>query len=657
MPKKLSLIFSVSIIFLNYGILFADTNQPKRDQQIDEAESAKQYETVVTADRVPVYLKNSPEVITVITAQEIEKLHPTSTAEILDNIAGISIESGTGSGFPKRSIVNLNGLPPNYTLVLLNGARLLSDHMHSGQNIEFIPPESIEKIEIIQTAASAQYGSDAMGGVINIITKKIKKKPESKLYTTYGMYKTYTTGMEVVAPINEKIDVAMFADYEQSEGQPILKPTHRIDNMGYSKLSLLNYFDMSITSKTRAELYLNLFENRMDFSGDKMFSRLIMPKGNFSVDISKNVQLTSSLDYSAWQAEQSNESNKLLQPQAYLTWFSLNRKNQLTAGADYRYNWFGRTGLDGIKTQGVFGVFAHDTFDLNENLFFSASLRFDKAEDITGVLSPKIALLYRPIEKIGIRGSVSRSFHAPTVMELYEEGYGHGGTAYRFGNEDLKPEYNTSFSLSFEFSPNERLQIFINGYLSLVDNFITMKYMGPWEEDPSLEAGQEPTKDVWQRENILEAQIYGVETSAQWHVTKWLNLQAGYSYNGNKDETTDKQLSFNPGQSASALTDIHYHIKNDFVVGAFVKFSAAFNRSAWNWQPAQGAPQDNEEGYSTDLTNYQMLNAGAECRYKNRYKIFLNVNNILGQDIEELDDSLTIIDGEPVFSGGLKMKF
>ena len=63
-------------------------------------------------------------------------------------------------------------LLPNYTLVMINGVPLLTDHMHTGQNIEMIPPESIERIEIMRGAASAQYGADAIGGIVNIITHK-----------------------------------------------------------------------------------------------------------------------------------------------------------------------------------------------------------------------------------------------------------------------------------------------------------------------------------------------------------------------------------------------------------------------------------------------------------------------------------------------------
>lgn len=167
-------------------------------------------EVVVTSSRNPKLLKKTPEVLHVITAKDIEQLNVSSTGEILEFLTGVNIESGTGSGYPKRSIVSLDGFPANYTLVMVDGIRLLTEHIHTGQNIDVVPPENIERIEVIKGAASAQYGSDAMGGIVNIITKKGSENTESSISFSAGSYETYHTTISVRTPLNEKLSISTF---------------------------------------------------------------------------------------------------------------------------------------------------------------------------------------------------------------------------------------------------------------------------------------------------------------------------------------------------------------------------------------------------------------------------------------------------------------
>ena len=92
-------------------------------------------------------------------------------------------------------------------------------------------------------------------------------------------------------------------------------------------------------------------------------------------------------------------------------------------------------------------------FDSRWNRKFSTliSARLDKTGSLPVVFSPKLSLLISPYERLRLRASAGRGFHAPSVQELYEEGYGHGGSAYRFGNPLLQPEYATSLNAGIEY--------------------------------------------------------------------------------------------------------------------------------------------------------------------------------------------------------------
>ncbi len=604
---------------------------------------------VVTADRRPAPLKDTAEIIMVVTREEIRRMNPASTGEILESVVGLNIESGTGSGYPKRSIISINGLPPQYVLVLLNGQKLLTDHIHSGQNVDLIPPESIERIEVIKTAASAQYGSDAIGGVVNIITKRDTAAPQAKVIGSYGSNRSVNTGMGVSTPVGKGVHVTLFADWDRSDGVDVLAPANRLNNMGYGKVSLLNNVELEFNRHLSADLYFNFFHNKMDWQDSEVHSRLIMPKADLHWNASEDWQVTGTVEYSSWEADLSTELNELLTPRLFATWIAWEGRNQLTFGGDYSYNWFQRTGIEDTMTQWGYGVFAHDALKLSDSWSFSASLRMDHVDGLTPVFSPKASVLYRPIKELGIRLAVGRGFHAPTVQELYEKAYGHGGTALRFGNPELEPETSTAFSLSFEATPLKGLELFANGYFHLLDNFIAPKYEGAWSEDP--------TKDMWVRTNILRAWIYGGEVSGKWTPLPWLKIQAGYSYGGNRDESKDKQLQFHPGHSVFGKVDFRWLFATHYRLNLFARVTHRNGRSAWNWKPAGGEAQDNEEGYVTDLANYTLLDAGAEVTLWSRYSVFVNVTNILGEDIEHLDDALTRIDGAPLYRVGVRGTF
>lgn len=638
----------VIIIFFTVFVITLSADE-KNEPDKSEAGNIVKMTMIVTADREPVYLKDSPEIVTVVTAEEIKRLQANSTTEVLEKTAGVFMETGTGSGFPKRGVASINGLPANYVLVLLNGAILLSEHMHTGQNVDMIPPESIERIEIIKSAASAQYGSDAIGGVINIITFKKVKKTEGKTYGTYGSYKTMNAGGKLTSPLGEKSVLSLFADLERSDGIPLLEPAHRVGNESYNKISLINSLSIDPVPWFSADFNGSFFSNRMMFNDKRVYSRLIMPSGKAQIKFNRNWSLNSSIEYADWGNEASEETNRLVIPRLYTTWKGFNDRNLLNFGADYRHSWFERSALDGAKDQYMSGIFVHDTLKITEQWHTSLSLRLDIPEGLNPVFSPKLTIMYKPIEDLKFRFAFGRGFHAPTVQELYEEGYGHGGTAYRFGNKNLKPEYSTAFSLSTEYSPHKTIEFFINGHFSIIDNFITPQYQGPWEKDPSI--------DVWKQENLIKAFVYGVEFSSKWTPVRWLWIKTGYSYAGNKDRDTDRELRFRPGHTVNASLNSEKDITAKWQIGGFFSFLGGFDRKSWSWKPAKGAERDDESGFITELKDYQMLTIGAQVTYDKTYQLSFKANNLLGQNIEHLDDALTVIDGEPAFYGSLKIYY
>jgi len=281
------------------------------------------------------------------------------------------------------------------------------------------------------------------------------------------------------------------------------------------------------------------------------------------------------------------------------------------------------------------------------------AIRIDKVDEIRPVITPKLAAMFRIHNNLRLRASFGRGFHAPSVMELYEEGYGHGGRAYRFGNPDLHPEYSLTSTFSIEYGPVKGIQMLVHAYYNNITNMITPVYSGIWEENPDTST----VIDKWVRTNIHDAKIYGIETTLRYRLDDRLLLEAGYNYSDNQNSTTGGQLPYYPGESFFSKIVYNKKLSSRISLSNFISLRVTKNRSAWDWKPAGGKDYDNPEGLIIELNDYQLLNSGIKFIYDNKINLYLNVSNILGQDIQKLDDSLTEIDGEPTWRIGCLINF
>lgn len=602
---------------------------------------------VVTAGRRDMTLGETSDIVRVIDREEINRVLPASLGELIEYANGVTVETGTGSGLPDRSVVGINGLPPSYTLVLINGVKLLSEHIHTGQNVDAIPPSAVERIEIMRGAASAQYGSDAIGGIVNIITRKYEGRPEAGVNLSVGSDNTCEAGAHLLLPLGPNAGLATFINWERSDGIDVKKPAHRVDNMGYERFNWLNRVDASLGDHTQIYGWVNWVENTMDWRGDTTDSTLVNPVAGIVQALTPSLNLSAEVAYSEWDAELSEERNRLLEPEVYATWRAC-ESHTLLFGGEYRENRFSRTAVV-APNQSAHGLYVQDEWTLGSMFSLTTALRYDKVEDQQDAISPKAALLLSPVEHFRVRASVGRGYHAPTLQELYEEGYGHGGTAYRFGNPDLDPEYSTTYTLGFETEPVHMLEFLLYGFYSDIDDMIVPVYEGPWDEDPDI--------NVWRRQNIEAATVYGAEANVIAHLGDRVRIDCGYTYTENESKETGRKLPYSPGSSVQAKVVLVQPLPKRMQLSFFVGARAVFDREAWNWQPASGTATDDPNGLTTPLDDYTKLDAGATLSIGDGWALFVRAYNLLGEDIENLDDAYTVIDGKPLYRVGLKYLF
>ena len=599
-------------------------------------------EVVIIASRKEMLFRDTPDIIQIVNRQEIEELRPSSTGEVIEYTSGVSVETGTGSGFPERSVISVNGLPAHFTLVLVDGIRLITEHIHSGQNLEFIPPGSIERLEIMRGAASAQYGTGAIGGIVNIVTRRCRELWSADFEVITGSYGTYKSNTNLFLPVHDDVQLTSAVSWKQSDGIPLKAPTHRIDNMGFNRMNILQKLDIALGRATKLSGTFAWVGNTMEWRGDNTDSRLIAPVLGISHVIGPSLEFSGRVAYSNWDADLNGEKNVLVEPEAHAIW-QMAEHRTLMAGVDYKWNDFDRTAVS-APDQTSYGVFLQHEWSDPDRFALMIAARYDEVDDIDDAFSPKLSLMVLPQAEFRLRVSAGRGFHAPTLQELYEEGYGHGGTAYRFGNPDLEPEYSTTFTAGLEADLPYDVQVMLYGFYNKISDMIVPVYEGPWEEDPDI--------NVWRRSNIENAEVFGGEANFRVRMGSGIRVEGGYTVTKNKDLDSGRNLPYSPGSSAHGKLVLSRGLNKSMHVEGLVGIRSAFDREAWNWKPESEAPEDDASGLTTPLADYTKLDAGLTVLFNRKYRMFLKVENILGEDIENLDDVFTVIDGEPVFRMG-----
>jgi iron complex outermembrane receptor protein len=187
--------FGISLVaFLSHGVASADENMPDNGKQAvslqQETETIELEAIVVTAGKRKEPVSDIPAHATIITSDDIAASAGTSISDLLAQESGITVRSPFGSD--KQAILDIRGMgdtAASNVIIMVDGL-VLNRPDQSGASISSVPLEQIERIEIVRGAGSVVYGNGAVGGVINIITKKSGDAPSAQVYGSYGTYDT-----------------------------------------------------------------------------------------------------------------------------------------------------------------------------------------------------------------------------------------------------------------------------------------------------------------------------------------------------------------------------------------------------------------------------------------------------------------------------------
>jgi outer membrane receptor for ferrienterochelin and colicins len=577
-------------------------------------------EIVVTATRNPRVLRETPVATSVVTRYEIAKSQLQNTSDAVGWVPGVNISGGAPGAVTSRSTVMFQGLPAQYSLVLVDGRKLLSEHIHTGVNLNVVPVDLVERIEVVKGPASALYGSDAMAGVVNIVTRIPTAYPTYGLRTYYGSHNTFHLGSHFSSSYRG-LGYLVAYNKERADGQK--------SGDEYDRDNVRTRFDFDPTKDLNVDAQARYYRGDYSTSDDYMGGL----NSTVTYELGPKSHVKASVGYQGYHRNYVKSGNPAETDNNTASGgieyaVELPANNSMTAGVETRWNDFERLGVP-YKSEWVQSAYLQDevTFLPFKGV---AGCRVDHHPEVGTEINPKASLLYMAPTNTDLRVSVGRGFRAPSLQDRFEYHYDHG-TWWRDGNADLKAETSTSFSAGIE----QRYRGYFMGTVSVFKNsftnMIAAKATGELADDGD---------PVLRRENIRKAYSQGVETEMRVRPIAGLDLRTAYTYLDSKDETNNTPLEYNPTHSINA--QVRYTF---FGFTAFAAVQHAQGRSFWDKTTNQHLPLD----------DYTLINASVSQRVMNHLSVFCTVQNVFDQDFETYEEGKRLVSKGRLFMVGLSV--
>ncbi len=414
-------------------------------------------ETIVTATRLAQPVTEALRNVTIITAEEIERGGQLTLAQVLQQFGGLEMVSNGGHG--NASSIFIRGANAAHTLVLVDGIRLQSATVGTTA-FENIPLAQIERIEIVPGPASSLYGSDAIGGVIQIFTKSRRGTPSAEVTASLGSYATRALKGAASATLGST-DFTLSAGFLETDNFNVTKPTISFgrfnpDDDAYRNTNfsgkLAHRFNLQ--HEAGASVFYSEGEAHFD-SGPTTDNRTDQKLAVYSV-YSRNqlggawqslVRLGASRDDSA--SLGGATVSKFRTDQGQATWqntFTLAKGASLVAGVEYLKQEVDTTTAYAVTRRTIKSAFAGLNGD-HGNHGVQASARRDDNSQFGAPTTGSLAYGYRITPQARVRAGYGTAFHAPSFNDLYFPG---------FGNPDVKPERSRSREVGFDYQASRQ---------------------------------------------------------------------------------------------------------------------------------------------------------------------------------------------------------
>lgn len=628
-------------LFLFQQTALAQTSPPANHQPVTLEP------IVISASSTEHSLRHAPASISVITADDLKDRPVSNLADALRDVPGVVI---TGIGLNRKG-VSFRGMDSKYSLALVNGRRItpsINAIAHSNFDLNWVPASQIERIEVVRGPMSSLYGSEALGGTINIITK--------------GAQDTWTG--EVSSYFSNGIDDLAGNSYifSASASGPLIKDKLFINVHGEKKYQ--GEVPMPSTASGLRSSYLEGLRSHQAGVGLKW---VIAPGHSLSLDHlsgqednlrnvigtrsvpppSSGRPVSQSYEYKAmddirrrqtslgyqgewsWGKMQANlydselERTNTRNDTSYEDIQKLNetiadfrvnipfaQRHLLSAGAEWRKE---KLEDDGFTGSGKTSLI-HTALYLQDEIAFTPDWsviigdRLDHHEKFGTHHSPRLYTVYDPSEEFTLKGGIGRGFKAPTLKQLSPNyaGSGRGGFFTVHGNPDLRPETSTNLELSAIY---ETGRLFLEG--TVYRNKLKNKIAYTCTNYCNIR-GQE----LGTYHNIEQASYNGFELGGSYDLTNSLKLKVSYTYLNARDNE-DRHLTLTPRHTGSA--GLTWAPSENLTLGAHMQYIGTQYIDSGNHTNKQKASQVYSLHAGYQLNKHLRISAGIENLTNERF--------------------------------------
>ncbi|EMF4355800.1 TonB-dependent vitamin B12 receptor BtuB [Providencia rettgeri] len=496
---------------------------------------------VVSANRFEQPISSILAPVTVVTREDIDHWQSNTVIDVLRRLPGVDI--GQSGGMGQQSSLFIRGTESRHVLVLIDGVRLNQAGISGSSDMSQIPISLVQRIEYIRGARSAVYGSDAVGGVVNIITRRDNDGTTLNAGIGSHSYQNYNGSTQ--QKIGENTTVTAAGAYTHTKGfdlAPKDVSPRQYDKDGFLSKSLWLGIEHQFSSEILAYARAYGYDNRTNYDVSeyaglsvdtrKLYSRtyetgLKYHQGKYSSSLMGSYGYSKDYNFDPRKGQYSESANLDESKQYNIQWGNsyLLDKGNISAGVDYQRQSIEPSSYAMIsekQTLNNTGIYLTGQYAIIDSVTAEAAIRSDHHSEFNWHTTWQSGLSWEFYEGYKLIGSYATAYKAPNLTQLYAYSSSAYGTT--LGNPNLKPEESKQWEIGVEGTTGP-LFWQVNAYHNDIDNLIAYK------------SGY-PTSTY---ENIGEAEIKGVEWVGEFE-TGILHHQVTYQYVDPRNKKTDKVL-------------------------------------------------------------------------------------------------------------------
>jgi outer membrane receptor for ferrienterochelin and colicins len=548
---------------------------------------------VVTATRSPGRLEDSPVATEVITRDELESSGADTLAEVLERQPGLQLTRSF-----RGATIRMNGLDTDYVLILVDG-QPVQGRVGGGIDLSRFPIDRIERVEIVRGAASALYGADAIGGVINIRTRRAESGTLATARVSGGAMAgadtqavltrfpgaipiSFRPGGEPLATVDSSAAVSIGRGRVGSWSLASIQSTPALSAPGGEGTVMNGQATGTVSERldykvnddhrwTGQVAYTRRRQAGIQTSGSGAVidsaSSTEFVEASIGPDIlfGEKGRITTNLAWSGFSDQAFDDQRMATALDKYEATFDRateldivgtvlpTEKHALTSGVELRHEVLetDRLSIARVDRQRA-SVFMQDVWEVipsnnARQLLAVGGIRYDRDSLFGDAWSPRVAMRWDPAENLVLRASAGRGFRAPPFKDLYLS-FVNLGVGYRVdGNPALEPERAWNESLALAWSPTEQVDFDISAQRTDLTNMIGTEI---------VQAGSGTGPVRYSYINVDAAWTQGVDSAISWKVLEQLLLRAHGSLLQTRDVTLDQPLQGRPPATAGAGTRV-----------------------------------------------------------------------------------------------------